>query len=77
MWRYHTLWPLPHTISIFYPVLDQQTEAGRGLPAAAHTPVSVSLYVTIPCLDAPTGRPENTGWQEGGLATGTTADLGQ
>lgn len=77
MWRCHTPWPLPHTISIFYHVLDQQIEAGRGLPAAAHTLISVSLYVTIPCLDAPTGCPENTGWQEGGLDTGTTADLDQ
>lgn len=77
MWRCHTLWPLPHTIFIFYHVLDQQTEAGRGLSAAAHTLISISLYVTIPCLDDPTGCPENTGWQEEGLATGMTADLDQ
>lgn len=68
------LWPLPHTIFLFYHVLDQQAEAGRGLPAAAHTLLWVSLFVTIPCLDVPTGCPENTGWQEGGLATGTQLD---
>lgn len=63
------------TISIFYNhALDQQTEAGRGLSAAAqHPPISLLVYGH----PVPTRCPKHTGRQEGGLATDTTADLGQ